>query len=232
MCENLKLCVVGGGGVGKSSITVLFVKSEFVIEYNPTIQDSFLKRVHVDSKPAVLDILDTAGQEEFSGLRSSYMRVGQGFLIVYSVTNRSTFEEACQFREQIMRVHDRPDVPMILVGNKCDLETEREVSIHEGRALAKSLGCGFIECSAKMSVNVEETFFQLVRLIRQDQTRQANLLKGVDQSTDSKSKSKIFSHVHNNNKNTNTEKGFGGRRKVRCAREESNRCSPAGCVIF
>lgn len=73
-------------------------------------------------------MLDTAGQEEYSAMREQYMRTGEGFLLVYSINSRQSFEEVKTFQQQILRVKDRDYFPMILVGNKCDLEAERQVS--------------------------------------------------------------------------------------------------------
>lgn len=83
------------------------------------------------------DILDTAGQEEYSAMRDQYMRTGQGFVMVYSITSRSSFDEINAFREQILRVKDKDTVPMVLAGNKCDLATERQVTTNEGQELAR-----------------------------------------------------------------------------------------------
>jgi GTPase KRas protein len=83
------------------------------------------------------------------------MRTGQGFILVYAITSRSSFDEIASFREQIRRVKDKDKVPMILVGNKCDLETERQVTTSEGQELSKSFGCPFFESSAKSRINVE-----------------------------------------------------------------------------
>ena len=76
----------------------------------------------------MLDVLDTAGQEEYSAMREQYMRTGEGFLLVYSITSRQSFEEILTFQQQILRVKDRDYFPIIIVGNKCDLDMEREVS--------------------------------------------------------------------------------------------------------
>lgn len=76
----------------------------------------------------MLDVLDTAGQEEYSAMREQYMRTGEGFLLVYSITSRQSFDEITTFQQQILRVKDKDYFPMVVVGNKCDLEGEREVT--------------------------------------------------------------------------------------------------------
>lgn len=102
----------------------------------------------------------------YSAMREQYMRNGEGFLLVYSITSRMSFEEITTFYQQICRVKDRDYFPMVLVGNKCDLETDRQVSSQEGSDLAKNFGCQFIETSAKQRINVDEAFFEVVRDIR------------------------------------------------------------------
>eukprot|EP00744_Colponema_vietnamica_P009050 GILI01012885.1.p2 GENE.GILI01012885.1~~GILI01012885.1.p2 ORF type:complete len:202 (-),score=74.52 GILI01012885.1:90-650(-) len=161
-----KLVVVGGGGVGKSALTIQLIQNHFVDEYDPTIEDSYRKQVIIDQETCLLDILDTAGQEEYSAMRDQYMRTGEGFLCVYAITSRSAFEEITAFRDQILRVKDADAVPIMICGNKCDLESERQVSTAEGEQLAKGFSVPFLETSAKTRVNVEEAFFQLVREIR------------------------------------------------------------------
>lgn len=79
-------------GVGKSALTIQFIQSHFVDEYDPTIEDSYRKQCQIDAEPALLDVLDTAGQEEYSAMREQYMRTGEGFLLVYSITSRNSFE--------------------------------------------------------------------------------------------------------------------------------------------
>jgi len=142
------------------------MQSYFISEYDPTIEDSYRKQVVIDKTVALLDILDTAGQEEYSAMREQYMRTGEGFLLVYNVTSRATFEALRKYHSQILRVKDSASVPMILVGNKCDMEGQRQVTTQEGRDFARSLGCRFIESSAYTKVNVDEAFFEIVREIR------------------------------------------------------------------
>ena len=96
------------------------------------------------------------------------MRTGEGFLCVYSITSRNSFEEIAGFYQQILRVKDRDYYPIIIVANKCDLEHERVVGTHEGRELARQFGCRFVETSAKQKINVDEAFFSLVREVGND----------------------------------------------------------------
>jgi GTPase KRas protein len=164
--REYKLVMVGGGGVGKSALTIQFIQSHFVDEYDPTIEDSYRRQCVIDGETALLDVLDTAGQEEYSAMREQYMRNGEGFLLVYSIISRNSFEEINTFYQQIRRVKDRDFFPMVLIANKCDLEQERQVSSQEGRDLAKAFGCTFIETSAKQRINVDEAFYNVVREIR------------------------------------------------------------------
>ncbi|KAJ1979922.1 RAS1 protein [Dimargaris verticillata] len=165
--REYKLVVVGGGGVGKSALTIQFIQSHFVDEYDPTIEDSYRKQCVIDEEVAMLDVLDTAGQEEYSAMREQYMRTGEGFLLVYSISSRNSFEEITTFQQQILRVKDKDYFPIIIIGNKCDLpDPDRQVTELEGQALAKEFNCEFMETSAKMRVNVDEAFYSLVREIR------------------------------------------------------------------
>jgi len=169
VASGYKLVVVGGGGVGKSAITIQFIQSYFVTDYDPTIEDSYTKQCVIDNKVAKLDILDTAGQEEFSAMREQYMRSGEGFLLVFSVTDRTSFEEVSRFHKQILRVKDRDEFPIMLVGNKADLEQQRVITNEEAHGLARQLKVPYIECSAKVRMNVDQAFYELVRLVRRFQ---------------------------------------------------------------
>lgn len=164
--REYKLVVVGGGGVGKSCLTIQLIQSHFVDEYDPTIEDSYRKQCVIDDEVALLDVLDTAGQEEYAAMREQYMRTGEGFLLVYSIDSKQSFEEIRTFQQQILRVKDKDFFPIIIVGNKCDLEQDRVVSKEDGQRLADSFGCKFMETSAKQRINVEQSFHELVREIR------------------------------------------------------------------
>lgn len=128
-------------------------------------QDSYRKQVVIDGETCLLDILDTAGQEEYSAMRDQYMRTGEGFLCVFAINNTKSFEDIHHYREQIKRVKDSEDVPMVLVGNKCDLPS-RTVDTKQAHDLARSYGIPFIETSAKTRQGVDDAFYTLVREIR------------------------------------------------------------------
>ncbi|CAG0896269.1 unnamed protein product [Cyprideis torosa] len=145
------------------------IRSYFVSDYDPTIEDSYTKQLRIDDQLAKLDILDTAGQEEFSAMREQYMRSGEGFVLVFSVTDRNSFDEVYKFHRQILRVKDRDEFPMILVGNKADLEHQRVVSSVEIQQMASQLKIPYIECSAKHKINIDQIFHELVRIIRKFQ---------------------------------------------------------------
>jgi len=180
-----KVVVFGSGGVGKSSVTLRFVTDTFSSEYLPTIEDCYRKNCLVDQKTAFLDILDTAGQEEYSALRDQWVREGKAFLLVFSITSRQSFEEIPSFRERILLVNEDEVVPMVLVGNKTDLESERKVSKEEAERTAKEYGnIPYVECSALKGFNCDEVFFGAVREIRKMEESQR---KNVKESTSTRS---------------------------------------------
>lgn len=155
--KEFKVVVLGSGGVGKSALTVQFVSGHFMEKYDPTIEDFYRKEIEVDNCPCVLEILDTAGTEQFTAMRDLYMKNGQGFVLAYSITAQSTFNDLQDLREQILRVKDSEEVPMVLVGNKCDLEDERVVGKDQGLNLARQFSnCAFMETSAKAKIGVND----------------------------------------------------------------------------
>ena len=181
--------------MGKSALSVRFVQGDFVQRYDPTIESNFRKQVTLDQDSVLLDILDTAGQEEYSVLREQYMRMGDAFLLVCFIifflarprllvsllsphhrTDTALEEQVYsvtnpQTYKAITKFHSqarryaRTEPVFALVGNKCDLEHERAVTTQEGTELAESLACQFFEASAKLNKNVTEAFMGLVRAL-------------------------------------------------------------------
>lgn len=179
--KEYKLVVLGSGGVGKSALTVQFVQGIFVEKYDPTIEDSYRKQVEIEGEQCMLEILDTAGTEQFTAMRDLYMKNGQGFVLVYSIIAQSTFNDLHEIHDQICRVKDSEDVPMIMVGNKCDLADNRMVNTEDGQHQAGEWKILFIEASAKKKINVNELFQQLIVLINK-KTGGADSKKGKKKS--------------------------------------------------
>lgn len=168
-----KIVVLGAGGVGKSALTIRLINGNWLGEYDPTIEDSYRKKVKIpyqgSERTTLIDILDTAGQEEFNAMQDQWMREGKGFLLVYSVDSRQSFTEISNLRKKILRCRDTEKgfVPMVIAGNKCDLpDSMRTVAKSEGEALAAGFeNCKFVETSAKEKINNVECFYHVVREI-------------------------------------------------------------------
>ncbi|KAB8250181.1 ras family-domain-containing protein [Aspergillus flavus] len=164
------IVVLGAGGVGKSCLTAQFVQNVWIESYDPTIEDSYRKQIEVDGRQCILEILDTAGTEQFTAMRELYMKQGQGFLLVFSITSMSSLNELSELREQIIRIKDDEKVPIVIVGNKSDLEEDRAVPRARAFALSQSWGnAPYYETSARRRANVNEVFIDLCRqIIRKD----------------------------------------------------------------
>ncbi|KAJ2703078.1 Ras GTPase [Coemansia spiralis] len=162
-----KVVMLGSGGVGKSMLTTKYMNGNFSDEYDPTIEDSYRKQCTVDNLTCVLEILDTAGQEEYAAMRDYQIRGGDCFVVVYSVDDMRTLHEAEAVIKKIYLIKETDNVPIVLVGNKCDLaECEREVSAKEGTELARRARSGFYEASARENIRVDDVFTQCVRRIK------------------------------------------------------------------
>lgn len=159
--------VLGSGGVGKSALTIRFTAGRYLEKYDPTIEDAYRKQVDVDGNAVMLDILDTAGQEEFGAMREQYMQNGQGFILVYSITDQTSFEDISTMYDTLVATKGTSKVPVVLVGNKCDLNAERAVETSEAEKVVaeKMQGVKFLEASAKDNINVDDIFIALVREI-------------------------------------------------------------------
>lgn len=151
--------------IGKSSITLRLVRSQWTNDYDPTIEDSYSVTRVLDGHTYHLQLTDTAGQEEYRGLfGASNLQSADAFLLVYDITSLASLHALQHFAQLIdieaeQRV-DRGGIPpvKIVAGNKCDLKERREVRAQTGMEWARKHGCMFMETSAREKVNVEETF--------------------------------------------------------------------------
>jgi len=194
------MVILGDGGVGKTAITIQFCLKHFVETYDPTIEDSYRKQVTIDGQSCMLEVLDTAGQEEYTSLRDQWIRSGEGFLLIYSITSRSSFARIPAFYNLIEKVKYDQTVAVILVGNKSDCVAERQVSYAEGAKLAEDMGIDFIETSSKIPRNVDEAFFKVVRQIRK--------LDGSDQPSSSNAKKRKDTDLSDGERLTRKKSGL------------------------
>ena len=167
-CNEYKLVILGRGAVGKTSIVTRFICGYFPETYDPTIGgDDYRRQISVDGQICMLDILDYCGEmDEFSAIREQYMRAAQGYVIVYSIADLDSFESISYYYDQIIHTKGTRNVPIILIGNKCDLEEEkRQVAREQGEELARQLNCPFFETSAKENICIDDTFPEVVREI-------------------------------------------------------------------
>ncbi|KAK6137979.1 hypothetical protein DH2020_028277 [Rehmannia glutinosa] len=155
-------------GVGKSCLLLRFSDGSFTTSFITTIGIDFkIRTVELDGKRIKLQIWDTAGQERFRTITTAYYRGAMGILLVYDVTDESSFNNIRNWIRNIEQ-HASDNVNKILVGNKADMdESKRAVPTSKGQALADEYGIKFFETSAKTNLNVEEVFFSIARDIKQ-----------------------------------------------------------------
>ena len=160
-----KVLLLGNSDVGKSSILLRYVDSVWNETFVPTIGVDFkVKTVEIGDKKVKMQIWDTAGQERFRNVISTYFRGGNGLLLIYDITNKDSFKNLESWLIEIEK-NASENILKILIGNKSDLEEDREISKEEAQAFANRNGMQFMETSAKMNTNVDEAFQALGKLM-------------------------------------------------------------------
>lgn len=162
-----KYIIIGDTGVGKSCLLLQFTDNRFRPDHDLTIGIEFGARlITVDGKAIKLQIWDTAGQESFRSITRAYYRGATGALLVYDISRRDTFNHLARWLEEA-RQNANPNMVIMLIGNKSDLEDGREVAYEEGARFAQENGLIFLETSAKTAANVEEAFLRTTRKIHE-----------------------------------------------------------------
>ncbi|KAL2266527.1 hypothetical protein VTJ83DRAFT_5879 [Remersonia thermophila] len=170
LAKQRKIAIVGSRSVGKSSLAVQYVDGHFVESYYPTIENTFSKEIRYKGQDFATEIVDTAGQDEYSILNSKHFIGIHGYMLVYSVSSRQSFEMVQVIRDKILNHLGTETVPICIVGNKSDLRPEqRQVTPEEGRALAEKCGCAWTEASARYNENVARAFELLIGEIEKTQ---------------------------------------------------------------
>ncbi len=166
--ERIRIMLLGDSNVGKTSILKRYCKNQFSESYISSVGIDFeTKYIKVDEKTINLQIWDTAGQERYKVISKNYYNKSDGFIIVYDITNKSSFDSIVNWVEDIKELASN-DNKNIILGNKCDLESERKINKEEGDNLAKKYNCQFFEVSAQNGKNIDKSFLCLVQSILKD----------------------------------------------------------------
>ena len=181
-----------------------FVQGVYVESYDPTIEDSYRKQIEVDGRACGSRDFRYSRVAQFTAMRELYIKSGKGFLLVYSVTDENSLKELLALREQVLRIKDSDYVPMVLVGNKCDLEDDRVLSIEDGVKVSQDWGLvPFYETSAMYKTNVDEAFIDVVRQIMRKEaaiSAEKKQQKELQNNNSNSSKNKMLKD-NNNNRN-------------------------------
>ncbi|EEF34993.1 ras-related protein RABA5d [Ricinus communis] len=166
-----KIVIIGDSAVGKSNLLSRYARNEFNLHSKATIGVEFqTQSMEIDGKEVKAQIWDTAGQERFRAVTSAYYRGAVGALIVYDISRRTTFDSVGRWLDEL-KTHSDTTVARMLVGNKCDLENIRDVTVEEGKSLAEAEGLFFMETSALDSTNVKKAFEIVIREIYNNVSR-------------------------------------------------------------
>lgn len=188
----LRICVVGSGGVGKSCVTLRFLKNEFTEYYDPTMEETYQTEIAYSGKNYEVEIVDTAGQEEFTSFLDSSLATGDAFMVLYAINSLSSWNDLKSLRSKIYQETESissKKAPMMVVGNKRDLEDERISLPEDPEDYAASINVPYIETSAKTGFNVKEAFYLMLQQIDAIQPDLLNRRKNTGHSSkDRKSK--------------------------------------------
>ena len=165
----LKIAVLGQSMVGKSALTFRFINNKFPTEHDTTIEDSYSIPAKIDDIQCQLEILDTAGQDDYQTMLDTWINSADGFILVYSIDNKESFESTKSRYDRILKLKSDQKISIVIAGNKCDLEEKRQVSREEVEKFCKNHKITFMETSALKTINVKEAFLYVSRGLLQYQ---------------------------------------------------------------
>ena len=169
--DKIILSVLGNSGVGKTSFIMKFTDNTFQESYLATYGIDFkTKFITINNYKYRVDLYDTAGQERFRSISVNSIRMSDGVILIYDITNEFSYENIYGWMDNIYQVKGK-DFPVILIGNKCDKDEERVVSKEKGEEMAKKYNITFFEASNKMGTNIEEAGLKLINKIVENNIR-------------------------------------------------------------
>jgi len=179
-----KIVIIGDSSVGKSNLLVRFTRNEYNDRSKATIGVDFgTKSIEIEGRTVTAQCWDTAGQERFRAVTSGYYRGAVGAMIVYDITNKTSFKNVTRWLNELREMAD-PEILIMMVGNKCDLEPQREVPTNEAKAFAEGNKISFLETSALTAQNVNLSFETLLKQIYSQQIGRKPKIPNIDQGDD------------------------------------------------
>ncbi len=177
--QEIKVILLDNTTVGKTSLIIKYIKNEFSFNYLQTLGIDFKQKIFKmkNGKDIRLRIFDTAGQERFKSVSFSFIKKANGIILLYDIGNKNSFEALDSWMESIKDNADKK-IPIILVGNKCDINDEkRKVTFEEGEKKGKEFQIPFFETSCKDGINVKEVFERIVNdiILKKNQTLRGEL---------------------------------------------------------
>ena len=177
--EKIKILTLGNSSVGKTSLIQRYTNNTFRISNITTTGYEMQRKImKINDKTYKVDFHDTHGQERYKSLSYNYIKNADGIILMYDITSQTSFDSISEWMENI-RKHKAEGFPIILVGNKCDLEEDRVISKEEGEELAKKYGLSFYETSNKDNINIEESCLDLINkaIIENGKELEINLIR-------------------------------------------------------
>ena len=182
----LKIAVLGQSMVGKSALTYRFINNKFPTEHTTTIEDAYSIPAKIDDIHCQLEILDTAGQDDYQTMLDTWINSTNGFILVYSIDNKESFESIKTRFERISKLKVDKKVSVVVAGNKCDLEENRKVKRDDVENFCNKNKINFLETSALKIINVRETFLCVARGLLEIQFPEKYSKKGDNSETKKK----------------------------------------------
>ena len=161
----MKITVLGKGVVGKSSLTYRFINYNAPQEHDPTIEDRYKSNIQINGKDYEVEILDTAGEDDYQNMMDMWISFGEGFLLVFAINDEESFDVIKSKYERVKKGKHNAKVPILLVGNKQDLENDRKITYEQAKQVAQGWGVEYIETSAKTNFNCKEAFEKMAQKI-------------------------------------------------------------------
>ena len=159
---DIKITILGKGVVGKSSLTFRFMNSEIPKEHDATIEDRYKTTLQINNEEVTIELLDTAGEDDYQNMLDMWINYGDAFFLVFAINDQESFKVLEKKREKIIKMKGK-NVPIVLIGNKNDLNNERKIQFKDAKNLAKKWGIDYIETSAKNNFNCMQALELIVK---------------------------------------------------------------------